>query len=117
VTLGWGDLVVAAAPGYYGKPRPSLVVQSNRFLPFPSVTLCLLTSEIRQDWTLLRILVEPTEDNGLRSPSQVMIDKIFTLPADKISQRIGRLTLAQMGQVNLSLSAFLGLSDGLAARL
>jgi mRNA-degrading endonuclease toxin of MazEF toxin-antitoxin module len=40
-----GDVVICAAPGEYGKPRPALVVQSELFNgTHSSVTVCLITS-------------------------------------------------------------------------
>ena len=44
-----------------------------------SVTLCPLTSTLRQA-SLVRIAVEPSGRNGLRKPSQLMVDKLFTVP-------------------------------------
>ena len=42
-----GDVVICAAPGEYGKPRPALVVQSELFNgTHSSVTVCLITSHL-----------------------------------------------------------------------
>ena len=60
-----GDLVSIALQGDYGKPRPALVVQSDLFAEHPSVTILPVTSELR-DTPLFRVLIEPTETNGLR---------------------------------------------------
>jgi hypothetical protein len=40
-----GDLVIVSAPGDYGKPRPAVVVQSDR-LPLDSVLVALITTAI-----------------------------------------------------------------------
>ena len=68
-------MVTVASPGVYaGKPRPAVVVQADRWLQaHPSVTLCPLTSTLRQA-PLVRIAVEPSRRNGLRKPSQLMVD-------------------------------------------
>jgi mRNA-degrading endonuclease toxin of MazEF toxin-antitoxin module len=58
-----GDLVTVAAPGDYGKPRPALVIQSDLFAELPSVTLCLVTSDLR-DAPIFRITVDPSSENG-----------------------------------------------------
>lgn len=55
--IGRGDLVAAAFPGDYGKPRPALVAQSDAFAELPSVTLLPLTTEL-YNWPLFRIVVE-----------------------------------------------------------
>ena len=67
-----GAFVVVAVPGDYGKPRPALVVQSDLFSDLPSVTICPLTSMIRDDANLLRLTVEPSHANGLRKASQIV---------------------------------------------
>ncbi|MEX2576637.1 MAG: type II toxin-antitoxin system PemK/MazF family toxin, partial [Halofilum sp. (in: g-proteobacteria)] len=75
-----GDLVTVAARGSYsGKPRPALIVQSDHFAELASVTVCLLSSE-RIDAPLVRLDLHPNGDNGLAQPSQVMIDKLVTVP-------------------------------------
>ena len=53
----------------------------------PSVSLCLLTSALVD--SRLRVTLQPSKVNGLEKPSQVMIDKVMTLPLDKLSNRIG----------------------------
>lgn len=108
LTVRRGDLVIAAAPGDYGKPRPNLVIQSDLFIGMNSVTICPLTSLLRDDQPYLRLTVQPSPSNGLQIPSQILIDKITTLPISKITQRIGRLEREEMLQVNESLALFLG---------
>ena len=104
-----GDLVVAAAPGDYGKPRPNLVVQSNLFGDISSVTVCPLTSTLRADQPLLRLTIQPSGRNGLTTTSQILIDKITTFPVAKIGQKIGALAFDEILLVNQSLAVFLGL--------
>jgi mRNA interferase MazF len=105
-----GDLVIVAAPGDYGKPRPALVVQSDDFLGLHSVTVLLLSSA-PYDSASVRIDVQPNSGNGLRRPSQVMVDKTATVPRAKIGQRIGRLDDATQRVVDHALGRFLGLVD------
>jgi len=104
-----GDLVTVAAPGDYGKPRPALVIQSELFEELPSVTLCLVTSELR-DAPIFRITVDPSLDNGLRRVSQIQVDKVLTVARERIGGTIGRLDDATMLKVNRSLAVFLGIA-------
>ena len=104
-----GDLVIVAAPGDYGKPRPALVVQSDLFDEHPSVTLCLVTSALRET-PLVRITVDPSPDNGLQRISQVQVDKIVTLARERIGKVIGRLDDATLLKVNRSLAVFVGIA-------
>jgi mRNA interferase MazF len=104
-----GDLVTVAAPGNYGKPRPALVIQSDLFEELPSVTLCLVTSELR-DTPIFRITVDPSPENGLRRVSQIQVDKVMTVARERIGGTIGRLDDTTMLKVNRSLSVFIGIA-------
>jgi mRNA interferase MazF len=102
-----GDIVTVALRGDYGKPRPALVVQADLFQDHPSFTVLPLTSELR-DAPLFRIDVKPTPGTGLKTPSQVMIDKAHTVARNKIGASIGRLNDDAMLAVNRALAVFLG---------
>ena len=104
-----GDLITVALQGDYGKARPAVVVQSDLFDEHPSVTLLPLTSDLR-DTPLFRITIEPSPENGLRQRSQIMIDKIHTVPRAKLGPSLGRLSDDEQIAVNRSLMLFLGLA-------
>lgn len=103
-------VVTVASPGVYsGKPRPAVVVQANRWLDeHPSITLCPLTSTLI-DASLVRIPVAPSPGNGLRKPSQLMADKLFTVPAAAIGNIVGRLEDSAMAELDLALRDWLDL--------
>jgi len=102
-----GDLVTVVLPGAYGKPRPALVIQSDFFTEHPSVTVLPITSELRAT-PLFRVAVEPTSENGLEKLSQVMADKIQTIPREKIGRSFGHLEAEAMTAVQRALAVFLG---------
>ncbi len=104
-----GNIVTVAAPGNYGKPRPALVIQSDFFPTHPSVTLCLITSDLR-DAPLFRIAVQPADTNGLHKPSQIMVDKILTVPREKLRLVIGTLDHRTMLEVTRALALWIGFS-------
>jgi len=104
-----GDVVTVAAPGDFGKPRPALVVQSDLFDELPSVTLCLVTSTLR-DAPIFRITVDPSPANGLQRVSQIQVDKIMTVARERIGDAIGRLDDATLLKVNRSLAVFVGIA-------
>lgn len=104
-----GDLVTIATAGDYGKPRPALVVQANAFQDLGSVTVLRLTSELH-DWPAFRVTAQPSADNGLRKPSQVMIDRTIALPVERVGQVFGHVDDAMMARVNRALAVFLGLA-------
>ena len=103
-----GDLVTIAVSGDYGKPRPALVVQDDAFAELSAVTVLRLTSELN-DWPLFRVTIAPTPENGLRKPSQVMIDRGIALPQSKAGPVFGRLSADDMMAVSQAIYRFLGL--------
>jgi mRNA interferase MazF len=102
-----GDLVTIALQEDFGKPRPALVIQSDLFDGHPSVTILPVTGELREA-PLFRITVEPTTDNALRKPSQIMVDKAQTVSRERIGDVIGRLDDRVLLAVNRALAVFLG---------
>lgn len=111
MTLRRGDLVTVAAKGSYtAKPRPALVIQATETLAYrDSVTICLLTADLI-DAPLLRVRIEPAAANGLRQVSDVMADKILTVPRSAVSPKpFGRLTAIDLARVDTALRFWLGL--------
>ena len=102
-----GTIATVVLPGAYGKPRPALVVQSNLFADLPSVTILPITSELREA-PIFRLPVAPSPTNGLLVPSQIMIDKIQTIPAEKAGTVIGKLDDSALVAINRALALFLG---------
>ena len=102
-----GDLVTVILPGAYGKPRPAVVVQSDRYEAMESVTFLPMTSDVLPK-QVFRITVTPTPENGLQVPSQIMADKSSTLPLAKVGSVFGRLGATDLGRVDRALAAFLG---------
>ncbi len=102
-----GQFVTVAVPGDYGKPRPALIVQSDLFDDLPSIVICPLTTLLRADAGQFRLEVAPSPGNGLRQVSQIAIDKITVLPADKIGDVIGKADDALLLRVNRALALFL----------
>lgn len=92
-----------------GKPRPAVIVQEDRFEGTDSITLCVFTTD-PTDAPLLRLLIEPTDRNGLKSASRLMIDKITTVPKARLGKRIGKLGDEDVVRLNRALTVFLGLA-------
>ena len=102
-----GDLVTVSLHGDYGKPRPAVIVQSNLLSDLESVVLCPITSDLRD--AVFRVTIEPNPSNGLRALSQVMVDKLATLPRSKISTAFGRLDEGKMKAVDRALLLVIGM--------
>ena len=104
-----GDLVTIALQGDLGKPRPALIVQSALFAEHPSVVILPVTSELR-DTPLFRITIEPSAENGLKVPSQIMVDKPQSVPVEKIGPAFGQVEQGILIDINRALAVFLGIA-------
>lgn len=100
---------VAGGKDYAGKPRPVVILQDDRFDRTDSITVCAFTTDAT-DAPLFRLLVEPSESNGLRSISRLMVDKITTVPKLRIGSRIGRLGDEDMLRLTRAALVLLGIA-------
>ena len=105
-----GDLVTVSAPRDYGKPRPAAVIQSDWLTATDSVLVALLTSALVAT-PLYRLTIEPSQLNGLKAPSQVMIDKIVAIPRKKCGSVIGHLNESEPIALNHMLAVIVGIAD------
>jgi mRNA interferase MazF len=105
-----GDLVTVSAPRDYGKPRPAVVIQSDWLTATDSVLVALLTSA-RVEAPLYRLTIEPSQLNGLKAPSQVMIDKIVAIPRKKCGSVTGHLNASERIALNHMLAVIVGIAD------
>jgi mRNA interferase MazF len=105
-----GDVVLVAASGDYGKPRPAVILQTNAIpASHPSVVVCQMTSDLVEG-SDFRVTIDPTPDNGLRLPSQVMADKPVTVRRSRIAAVIGHIDAHNMGKVGVALAFVIGLA-------
>ena len=100
---------VSGGGSYAGKPRPAVIVQEDRFDSTNSITLCVFTTDPTEA-PLLRMLIEPTDRNGLSSASRLMVDKVTTVPKTRLGKRIGKLNDEDVVRLNRALTVILGLA-------
>jgi len=100
---------VAGGPDYVGKPRPAVILQDDAFDATASMTICPFTTHAI-DAPLMRLPMGPSEQNGLRAPSQLMVDKITTVSRTKLADRIGLLSDEDVVRMNRAVIVFLGLA-------
>ena len=105
-----GDIVTVSAAGDYGKPRPAVVIQSDWLNTNDSVLVALFTSAV-MDAPIYRLAVTPNASNGLKVPSQVMVDKIVAIARAKCGAVIGRLDESSILALNHMLSVMVGIAD------
>lgn len=108
-----GDICIgyvgAARGNYTGKPRPVVIIQDDRFDATSSITVVpCTTSDLEAP--LLRIPVHPIDSTGLTHASQLMIDKVTTVPRISLGHQIGRLPDRDLLRLNRALLVFLGLA-------
>jgi mRNA interferase MazF len=105
-----GEVWTVSGGGLYaGKPRPAVIVQEDRFDSTNSITLCVFTTDPTEA-PLLRMLIEPTDRNGLSSASRLMVDKVTTVPKAWVGKRIGKLNDEDVVRLNRALTVLLGLA-------
>lgn len=102
-------IVTVAFSGDFGKPRPAVIVESDYLNDtHATILLCPFTSELA-DAPLIRVPVTSSHENGLRSQSQIMVDKAAPVRREKIGARIGVLDPENLVRLNRSLAVVFGL--------
>lgn len=105
-----GEIWFVAGGVYASKPRLAVVLQDDRFDATESVTVCPITStDVAAP--LLRVRIPADALSGLDSASSVMIDKLATVRRANATKRLGRLSAAQLVEVERLVVVFLGLAD------
>ena len=106
-----GDVVLVSGKGDYGKSRPAVIIQADYLAQhLDSITVCLFTSDLLNDVSI-RVDIAPSAENGLREPSQLMVDKIQTYPRTKVYGPIGKLAEDDLREIERSLVFFLQLNQ------
>ncbi len=105
-----GDVVVVATRGAYtSKPQPAVVLQSDAFNPtHASITICPITSDC-VDAPLFRVPLPAGRRTGLAAPSQVMADKVVSVPRPAIGRTIGRADSSELQAIGRALQEWLSI--------
>ena len=104
-----GEIWTVSGAGYAGKPRPAVVVQDDLFDGTASVTVCVFTSDATEA-PIIRLLVEPDTGNGLRAASRLMVDKLVTVPRERLGARVGQLGDEDLVRLNRAMLVLLGMA-------
>lgn len=106
-----GDVVtVAVGGGFGGKPRPALIIQSDRLISLQTIVVALITSD-EDGGSSFRPRLEPDGVNGLVKPSHLMVDILVTARADQVGKIIGHLTREDMARAERALLVILGFAE------
>lgn len=91
------------------KARPCIIVQRESALDVANkVTVCPLTSQLKGP-AGQRPFVAPSVANGLRQPSEVQVDWVFTHPIEFIGDVIGSIDRPTLDGVDSALRRWLDL--------
>ena len=101
---------VAGGAAYGGKPRPAVIVQDDRFDANDSIIVCPLTTDPTVA-PIFRLPVQPSTQNGLRSPCRMMVDKLTAVPRRRLGRPVGSLASDEVRALNRAIFVFLGLSE------
>ncbi len=85
--------------------------QSDLFAKLTSTVTVVLLTSTALDVPLIRVPIEPSQSNGLRKRSYVMIDQIFSAGTRRIGPVFGHLDDADMVAVNRALALFTGIAS------
>ena len=106
-----GDVVVVSLPGDLGKPRPAVIVQVDVLNDnLRTVLLCPISS-FSSSPSFFRVSVEPTKENGLRLPSESMVEKLQAANKGKVGKISGRFDEQTMQKLARSLMISLALAE------
>lgn len=100
---------IAGGPGFGGKPRPAIIIQSDD-LALGTVLVLLCTSQIGQVEPL-RVHVRPDDENGLREPTDIMVELPTAIRREKIGEYIGTLSGPHLASAEQALLLVLGFGD------
>ena len=93
------------------KARPAVAIRSDLLAELPYATVLPIATDLRAEISL-RIELRPTSENGLRAPSQVMIDWPQTVRFSDMGQVVGRLDVATMQAITRQMAVVLGIWSG-----
>ena len=102
-----GDIVLVAPPGEFGKPRPALILQSDRAFSTGYFTYLPITTDLLRVPNV-RIPILPTPANGLRLESEIMVDMVQTASLRRFRPRIGTVDSETLRRVQEALCVHLG---------
>ncbi len=105
-----GDVVTMRESGSpSSKARPGIIASRSSVLDVAvKITVCPLTLKLRGTIGQ-RPFVAPSATNGLRLPSEVQVDWIYTHPLERMGEIIGFVDAPTLEQIDIMLRRWLDL--------
>lgn len=104
-----GEIWTVSGGVYASKPRPAVIIQSEQFSETASITVVPCTSDPTEA-PLFRLDLTPDSENGLRTATKLMVDKVTTVSRSNVGGRIGNLSADDLVRLNRALVVFLGVA-------
>jgi mRNA interferase MazF len=105
-----GDLIAIAMTGDFGKPRPAIILQTDRVVYTDTVLVCLITSDLTSHIPY-RIDLPSNAQTGLRKPSQIMSEKTYAVLRRKCGPVFGRVEDDVLDKLRTALGFILGFDE------
>jgi len=105
-----GEIWSVLWTGLAGKPRPALVIQSERYRLTDTDILALITTS-RNEQGELRLPIKADDDNGLLQDSYICLDKLMAIPLTNLGERYGRADDSIMAEIDARLIKVLGIGE------
>jgi mRNA interferase MazF len=100
----------SGGPGYAGKPRPVLILQSDLLDETDSVITCLFTTHDNGEIPS-RVPFPATAANGLLEDSDLMAEKVTAVSRSKLGRRLGAVGAADLARVQAAVMLVLGFEE------
>jgi mRNA interferase MazF len=108
ININRGEIWSVLWTGLAGKPRPALVIQSEKYLLSQTDILALITTADGVQGEL-RLPIMADENNGLMSDGFICLDKLMAIPIDNLGERFGKVADETMREVDARLIKILGI--------
>jgi mRNA interferase MazF len=109
IDINRGEIWSVMWTGLAGKPRPALVIQSEKYLLSNTDILALITSTdgVQNE---LRLQIRADENNGLLEDSFICLDKLMAIPLNNLGECCGRVSDETMREIDARLVKILGIN-------
>lgn len=90
--------------------RPALIVQrdaGNQATSYPNTVVVTVSSQGHE--VPVHVRLRPTRENGLRNVSWVKCEQLFTVSKERLRERLGRITPAELADVERAIALNLDL--------
>lgn len=105
-----GSVVICRFPA--DKARPAIIIRSDLLTALSYTTLLPITTDLREG-VRFRINIAPSEANGLKAASQVMVDWPQTVRLAQIGSVIGRIDDATLRLITRQVAVLFGIGSNI----